>query len=247
MATPQWLAATAGRQANAGAITQFLGAHTAQWVYSGQVLQAQEATGTAVFESLASLYYCQTFTTGASQTTIGRVALQVSTVGGSAMSASISPLTVSLYAAVSGLPSGSALATASVLEPYVYSQPFWVSIPMYASGLASSATYCLVVYGPATGTGYYAWQQSNQTQGAATAPDGATWTLQSYGLMFQVYDATASGQIQSIVEDDGARVVTLTWSGSTLTGITEYTQAQSGSLVSSRTLTYSNGLLVGVN
>lgn len=248
MATPSWLAATAGYRPQAGQVTQFLGAHNAQWVYSGAVLQTQQATGAAAYESLASLYYCQTIATGSAQTAIGRVALQVSTVGGSPLSATISPLTVALYAASSGLPTGAALATASIPEPYVYGQPFWVSVPLAASGLSPSSIYCLVVYGPATGPGYYVWQQSNQSTGAATAPDGATWSLQSYGLMYQVYDQTASGQVSSIVEDGGAKITTLTWSGSMLTGVTEYIQTQGGgALVQPRTLTFSSGLLVGVS
>lgn len=246
MATPDWLAASTGQQSNAGMVTQFMGTHSSQWVYPG-VLQNQQATGSATYQSLASGYLAQQITTGSTQTTIGQVALQISTVGGSPTTATISPLAVSLYASSSGLPIGSALASATLLEPYVYSQPFWVSVPLLAANLAPSAVYCLVVTGPAIGSGYYVWQQSNQTQGAATSPDGATWTAQPYGLMYQVYDSSAGGQIQALVDDDGARVTTFTWSGSTLVGITEFTQAQSGSLVSTRTLMYSNGLLVGVS
>lgn len=247
MATPSWLAASPGYRADAGAVTQFLGAHTSQWVYTG-TLQTQQATGSAVYESLASLYYSQLITTGAAQTTIGRVALQVSAVGGSPLTATISPLAVALYAASSGIPTGPVLAAAQVAEPYVYSQPFWCSVPLYAAGLSPSSTYCLVAYGPSTGSAYYAWQCSTQPTGAATSTDGVTWNVAPYGLMWQVYDATASGQIQSIVADDGARIATLSWSGAALTGITEYTIMQGGgTLVSTRTLTYaSNGLLKGV-
>lgn len=248
MATPSWLAASAGSRGDAGGIIQFLGGHNAQWVYAG-ALQSQQATGAATYESLASLYYSQLITTGAAQTVIGRVALQLSAVGGSPTSATIGPLTLGLYAAAAGLPTGSALATALVSEPYVYAQPFWCSLPLYATGLSPSSTYCLVAYGPSSGAGYYAWQCSNQASGAATAPDGATWSAQPYGLMYQVYDTTASGQIQSIVADGGSRITNLAWSGTTLAGVTEYTQAQNGTtLVSARALTYAaNGLLTGVN
>lgn len=247
MATPSWLAASAGSRADAGAITQFLGTHNAQWTYSGQLLESQQATGIAEYVSLASTYYCQTFATGASQTAIGRVALQVSTVGGSPSSAVISPLTVSLYAALSGLPTGAALASATLAEPYLYAQPFWVSVPLTVSGLSPSSLYCLVVSGLSTGSGYYVWQQSSQVTGAATSPDGAAWSLETYGLMYQVYDQTASGQITSIVEDDGARIATFAYTAGLLTGLTEYTAAQDGStLTSTRTLSYSNGLLTGV-
>lgn len=246
MATPSWLAATAGRRTQAGLVTQLLGAHTSQWVYAG-TLQTQQATGTAAYLSLASGYVSQFFTTGSSQTAIGRVALQISTVDGSPTTTTISPLTVSLYAASSQLPVGSALASTTVTEPYIYGQPFWMSVPLLATGLASSAQYCLVVSGAGSSSAYYVWQKSNQASGAATSTDGATWTAQPYGLMYQVYDTTASGLIQSLVDDNGARITNFTWSGSTITGISEYTVAQGGgTLVSTRTLTYSNGLLVGV-
>lgn len=247
MATPAWLAATAGQQANAGALTQFTGAHTSLWAYSGGgVLQAQGSTGAGVYQSLASGYMSQAFTAGAGQTAIGRVALQVSTVGGSPLTATISPLTLALYAASSQLPTGDALAVAAVPEPYVYGQPFWCSVPLLATGLSPSAQYCLVVTGAGSPDAYYVWQQAPGT-GAATAPDGATWTAQPYSLMFEVYDTTASGVVTSLADDGGARIVDLAWSGTQLTGVAEYTQAQGGgTLVQSRTLAYSNGLLVGV-
>lgn len=249
MATPSWLAASTGHRADAGAVTQFLGTHSAQWIYTDPgAVQAQQATGAAVYLSLQSGYVAQTITTGATQTAIGQVALQFSAVGGSPLTATISPLTVSLYAASSGLPVGPALATAQLAEPYVYSAPFWLPVPLLATGLSPSSIYCLVATGAGSADAYYAWQHSDQSSGAATSPDGASWTAQPYGLMWQVYDTTASGRIASIVADDGARVITFTWSGAALTGISEYTIAQDGStLTSTRILAYAaNGLLTGV-
>jgi hypothetical protein len=249
MATPPYLAASAGRQGNAGLVAQFLGTHGTQWLYAGAVVQSQQATGTGAYLSLASGYVSQLITTGPSQTAIGSIALQVSAVGGSPLTATISPLTVGLYAAAGGLPTGPLLASAQVTEPYVYAEPFWCQIPLAATGLAPSSTYCLVASGPSTGAAYYAWQHSTQSSGTATSPDGTTWTAQPYGLMWQTYDSTASGQIRSIVADNGARVTTFTWSGTALTGISEYTIAQDGStLTSTRTLTYAaNGLITGVS
>lgn len=249
MATPAWLAASVGKRGDSGLITQFLGGHNAQWIYTNPgAVQTQQATGAAVYQSLQSGYLSQTITTGSAQTAIGQVSLQISTVGGSAVTATISPLTVSLFAAASGLPVGAPLASAQLAEPYVYAGAFWLPVPLLASGLSPSSIYCLVVTGAGSPSAYYVWQQSNQASGAATSPDGSTWTPQSYGLMYQVYGTGGTGQIQSIVADDGARITNLTWSGTTLTGITEYTIAQDGTtLVSSRTLTYaSNGLLKAV-
>lgn len=248
MATPAWLAATVGYRGNAGQVNQFLGTHTSQWVYTA-VLQTQEGTGSSVYQSLETGYLSQEIMTGATQTEIGSVTLQISTVGGSPITATINPLTVSLYASAGGLPTGSPLASTQVAEPYVYSQPFWVSVPLLATGLAPSTTYCLVVTGTGSSGSYYVWQESNQVAGAASSTDGVTWTAQPYGLMWQVYDATAaSGQLLSMVDDDGARVTVFTYTGNLLTGLTEYTIAQDGStLVSTRTLTYSGSNLIGVS
>lgn len=249
MATPAYLGASAGYPANAGAITQFTGAHNSQWLYSPALVSAQ-ATGSGTYQSLASSpYYAQRFTTGSAQSAIGQVALQISAVGGSPVTAAINPLTIALYAVNAGAPTGSALATSQVIEPYVYSQPFWCVIPLQATGLTPSTIYALVVSGSGPGSAYYAWQCSNQTSGALTSPDAATWSTVAYGLMYQIHDdSTGAGPVQTIVDDAGARITTLTYSGTTLTGITEYTQTQSGvALVSARTLSYaSNGLLKGV-
>lgn len=250
MATPTWRAASVGQRGDSGLITQFLGGHGASWVYANPgPIQSQQGTGSAVYQSLQSGYVSQAITTGASQTAIGLVALQLSTVGGSAITATISPLTVSLYAASSGLPVGDPLASVQLAETYVYAGAFWLTVPLLATGLSPSSIYCLVATGAGTSSAYYAWQRSNQASGVATSPDGSTWTPQAYGLMYQVYGPGGSGQVQSIVSDGGARITNLAWSGTTLTGITEFTIAQDGTtLTSNRTLTYAaNGLLTGVN
>src|SRR5258707_5381684 len=185
---PAWLGATAGQQPNAGAVDQFLGTHSAAFIYSGNTLQSQQATGSGLYVSTASTYLAQQITTGSSQTVIGTVHLQVSTVGGSPITATIPPLTVSLYASNSGFPYGSALATAAISEQYVYSGAFFLTVPLLATGLSSSTTYWVVVSPAGTGSAYYVWQKSNQIGGALTSTDGSTWTVQAYGLMYQGYD-----------------------------------------------------------
>ena len=96
MATPTWRAASVGYRGDSGLITQLLGGHGAAWVYANPgAVQDRQATGAAIYQSLQSGYVSQAITTGASQTAIGLVALQLSVVGGSAISATISPLTVS--------------------------------------------------------------------------------------------------------------------------------------------------------
>ena len=245
---PTLQAATTGQPGNAGLITQFLAAHNASFTYSGQALISSQATGGGVYQSTQSQWLSQTITTGVSQTAIGSVGLQLSTVGGSPTSALIAPLTVGLYADSGGQPTGSALATATVTCPYVYSSPFWVSVPL-STTVSSSATYHLVTNLVGTAGHYYVWQQSNQAQGAATAPDGATWTNQTYGLMYEVFDQTASGQLLSISEDSGQVITTLTYTAlGQIATVTQYAVTQSGSSISSSgSLSYTNGLLTGVS
>lgn len=246
---PAWNGATVPYPPNAGAVNQFLGTHSATFIYSGSVLQSSQATGSGNYVTSASTYLAQSITTGATQTIIGTVQLQVSTVGGSPITATITPLTVSLYASSIGAPTGSPLVTASLSEQYVYSGGFFITVPLAITGLTPSTTYWVVVSPAGTGTNYYVWQKSNQTSGALTSPDGVTWTAQTYGFMYEVFDLSGNlPPILFIQEDNGARVVQLNYTGTQLTGLTEATVTQSGgSVFSSRTLTYSSaGLLIGV-
>lgn len=250
MSSPTWLAAVAGQQANSGMVNQFLGSHSASFLRAGGTIQSQNATGSAVYQSTATQWLSQIFTTGASQTTIGGINLQLSAVGGSPINQTINPLTVQVYADSGGLPTGSPLATATVNETVVYSAPFWLTVPIVVTGLTPSAFYHVAVQMVGNGTNYYAWQQANQPTGAATSPDGVTWALASYSLMFQVTDLTGTGQIQYIIEDNGARTLQLGYnSQGLLSQIAEYTVGQTtlGNLQNTRNLTYANGFLTGVN
>lgn len=248
MTTPAWLGASAGYPAYAGQINQFLGGHASTWRYSGSTLISSQATGTGVYETTASQYWAQSFNTGSSQTAIGQLGLQISTVGGSPTTPTISPLQVSLYADLGG-PTGSPLATVSVGEPYVYSSPFWVSIPMSVAGLTSSTRYWMVTSPVGNGSAYYAWQKSNQVSGASLSTDGVTYNPQTFGLMYQVYDQSGTGQLTSFTDDNGARVTVLTYdTNNRVSTITEYATTQSGSVLTyTRTFTYSGAFLTGVN
>ncbi len=248
MTTPAWLGATAAYPSYAGQINQFLGGHASTWRYTGNTLISAQATGTGVYETTASQYWAQSFTTGSSQTALGQLGLQVSTVGGSPITPTISPLQLSLYADIGG-PSGSPLATVSVGEPYVYSASFWVAVPLSATGLTSSTRYWMVTSPVGIGTAYYVWQKSNQPSGASLSTDGVTYTPQTFGLMYQVYDQSGSGQLTQFYEDNGARITLLTYdSQGRVSTITEYVTTQGGSvLTSARTLTYSGTYLTGVS
>lgn len=248
MATPSWLAAVSGMQANAGTVNQLLAAHPSTWVYPG-VLQSQQSTAGSGSSSLQSGYLAQLIATTSTQTSIGRVALQIATVGGSGTTTTIPPLTVSLYASDSSVPTGSALVTVQVPEQYVFNSSPWVSIPLGATGLTAAAPYCIVATGPGTAGAHYTWNLSNQVSGAASSTDGVNWTAQAYGLIYEVFDATNVWPPVAVIEDGGARLTALTWNAAIqLTGIGEYVQAQDGTtLTTTRTLSYaSGGTLTGV-
>ena len=247
MATPSWLAATAGYRTLPGQLNQFLGAHASTWVYAG-TQRAAQSTGSGTYASSSSTYLSQTFTTAVGQSAIGQVWLQVSTVGGSPTAATIPPLTLSLYASFSGQPTGAALASTTVSEQYVYAAPFWLPVPLCATGLTAGANYALVASAAGSGSAYYVWQHSNQVSGAATSPDGATWTTQGYGLMFQVFDQSPGGQVQFLYDDSGARWARFTYDAlGRVATIAEYCAVQGAApLSSTRTLTYTSGMLTGV-
>lgn len=245
---PTMLAQSPGWPTNAGAVGQFLGAHNAFLMYSGAVVQTSQATGSGVYQPTASQWLSQTITTGSSQTVLGSIGLQLSAVGGSPTLALIPPVTVGLYADLGGVPTGSALATATVSCQYVYSSPFWLQVP-FGAAVTASTTYNVVVSPVGSSSHYYVWQQSNQSQGAATAPDGVTWTTQAYGLMYEVFDATSTGQLLAISEDGGQLVTQFTYTSlGQIATVTQYAATQSSSsITSSGTLSYTNGLLTGVS
>jgi hypothetical protein len=243
-------AATPGQSANAGHANQFLGGHNSTILYQG-ALASSQTTGSAVYSDTYTHWLTQSITTGVAQTAIGYLLLQLSTVGGSPVLTRIPPLTVGLYADDgNGLPTGAALASTTVTGAYIYLAPFWSVIPLPVTGLMPGAKYHVVTAIAGASSAYYVWQRTTQTSGAAASPDGTTWTQQPYGLMYQVVDQTATGDIRAIYEDSGARWTSLTHNGDgTLASVAEYTAGQTpaGALQSVRTLTYTNGLLTGVN
>lgn len=248
MFDPTWTAATAGAPTFAGQINQFTVGHSAVLVYSG-TQRAAQSTGTGVYSASNGQYMAQSFTTAASQTTIGQAWLQVSTVGGSPVTQSIPPLTLSLYASFNGSPTGAALGSVSVDEQYVYNATFWVQFPLAVGGLAPSTIYQLVLSAVGTSTNYYVWQHSNQVSGASLSPDAATWTTQAFGMMYQVFDGGVTGNLMFLVEDSGARWTSISYdSANRVSALTEYTTAQGATpFQSARTFTYSGARLIGVN
>lgn len=247
--TPTYQSFAAGTPANSGFANQLIGSHNCTFLYSGGAIVTQQATGSGIYQSTANNWLSQTIVTGSSQTAIGSVNLQLSAVGGSPTLSLIPVITVGLYADGSGYPTGTALASTTVSNNYIYSSPFWVSIPLPATGLTASTQYHIVTNLVGSASHYYTWQQSNQTSGVSTSPDGTVWTFQNYGLMYQVLDQTSSGNVTTIFEDNGARFIQLTYNSlNEITGVSEFVTAPGGGYIqSSGTLSWTNGILTGVS
>jgi len=231
-------------------VNQFIETHQSAWTYTGGVLQSSQTTGTGVYQSTQSQYLSQAFITGSSQTTIGTVSIQVSTVGGSPTTPTITPLVVSLYLSDSGIPTGSALGSVSLTEQLVYASPFFVQVPLNVMALTPNTEYCIVVNQADSATQYYVWQQSNQTAGAATSADNVNWSPQNFGLMYEVFDETGlSGLPITITDDGGSRITNITYNTmGQIATLTEQTIAQDGTfLLSTRTFTYNGNVLIGVS
>lgn len=250
--TPLWQAATAGFSGNAGHVNQFVGTHKTSFLYSGAI-QSSQQTGNSVYTSSQGTYTYQKFTTTSAQTSVGTVQLQVSAVGGSPITELISPLAVGIYNVSANIPTGSPLAAAEVLSSYVYSSSFWVTIPIPVLSLSPSTTYAIVTASAGNASHYYALQHSNQTTGGGVSLDGGlTWSIGNYGFMYRIYDTSvgsSAGSPAFVYDDDGARWVQFTYnSNGSLSTVSERTVAQNGSFfTSSRSFTYSNGLVTGVS
>jgi hypothetical protein len=249
--TPTWQAASATFGANAGHVNQFLTTHSSTFSYTGNAIKSQHGTGIAVYSDTLTQMLSTSFITTSTQVAVGSVNVQLSTIGGSPTLPLINPITFSIYADLGGLPTGSALVSNTVSNNYVYSSPFWVTIPLPVGGLASLTTYHIVATMVGTASHYYVWQRSNQGTGAATSVNGgATWVAQTYGLMYQILDQTNTGLIQYIYEDGGARTIQLSYNSQNRpTQITEFTSAQAtaGYLQGTRNINYTNGFVTGVS
>ena len=248
--TPDWLGAAAGSPGMAGQVNQFLGDHNSLITY-GEALASSQTTGTGVYTGTDVNFISQLVTTGISQTSISSVSLQVSTVGGSAIINNIPNLSVSVYNSVSGVPTGSPITTVTLTETYIYSSPFWVSVPLSLGGLTPSTDYHVATSMVGTSSNLYVWQRSTQTSGAFTSTNGTTWIPAAYGMMYQLFEPGGnSTSVRLINEDDGARTTQFSYdSNDQLISLVQFTQTQggSGSFLTTPTFTYTNGLITGVS
>lgn len=246
MANPNtWQAPTPGQTPRAAHVNQLFGLHAMTMLYTGNQVASQTTAGSGS-TATNGLYLAQSFTTGTATST-GYVILGLTPTTGSG--SQLATTTVSLYANTAGAPSGSPLATTTLTAEYAQWAAGSVTVPLPAVGLAASTTYWLVIAPAGDATFNYAWAKSNQTSGASTSANGTTWAAQTYGLVFQVFDQSATGLPTATWEDSGAR---WTWTGYTASGeigqFAEYTAGQTaaGYLQSTRAFTYTNGLLTAI-
>lgn len=241
MGVPTWLGATSGQPGQAGQVNQFLAAHAVTYVYTGVKTAAQTTAGAGGFTT-ATHWIAQSFATASGQTTIGWVSLALDLTGTPA------PTTVSIQANSASAPSGTALVSSVLPKEFVTGSFAQVNIMLPVTGLTASATYWIVVNQAGDASDYFSWEYSNQTSGCSLSTNGTSWTAQSQGLLYQVYDQTAAGPLTGTWEDSGARWTGLSYTSGLVTGLTEYTAGQTaaGYTAGKRTLSYSSGLLTGV-
>ena len=236
MSAPAWLAASTGQQPQAAQVNQFLGTHAAVMVYSGALLLQQNTAGSGSVNTNGT-YLAQQFTFSNSHP-VGRVVLTLALTGAPV------PTVVSLRPDNAGAPASTLLAAAALPPGFVGASPAAVSIPLPVT--LSPGTYWIVAAAAGDAGDFFAWSKSNQVSGASTSTNGTSWTAQTYGLLFQVWDNTVVQPLVHTFEDAGARwtafaVITTT---SALTKLSEYTAAQAANdyLSSVRAFTQANGL-----
>jgi hypothetical protein len=250
--TPTWQAPVSGQAPRAAHVNQSLGSHSSVFVYDGTTRASQTTAGSTT-TSTNGTWLAQSFATVAGQTTVGFVAMSLTTT--TTTGASLSPATVQLRTNNAGAPSTTILASTTVTAEYSNltsggATTFRIGVPLAVSGLTASTTYWLVVPAVGNASNNFTWFRSNQTSGASTSTNGTTWTAQAYGFTYAVTDLTATGQLRALYDDGGARWVWLNHaSGSQqLNTIFEYNvgQTTAGYLQTLKTVTYSNNVITGM-
>lgn len=238
MATPAWIGATTAQPPLANQVDQFMGTHAATFVYTGASFSSQTTVGSGTVQS-NSLWIAQSFTTGASTTTCGRIAPVFAVTGGP------TPLTVQIRTNSAGAPSATVLVTTVIPPGWGNAGAAAQSIPLPVTGLTPSTTYWLVTQPAGDVSNFYAFSKSNQTSGVSTSSNGTSWAAQTFGIEYTAFDQSIVLPLVHTWEDSDARITEAFTSGSNLSALEEYTVAQGTNqfVYSFRTYTFSNGLL----
>lgn len=240
--TSTWNGATTGQAPLAAQPNALLGVHKTQVLYTGVVRSIQNTAGSGTTTS-NGLYIAQSFTTGASQTAIGYIYAQL---GATTASGTVLPaMTIGIYANSAGAPTGSAILSVQATAEYVNPSPSFVLFPMPITGLSTATQYWIVTTPSGTVSNNFSWGKSNQTSGTSTSTNGTTWTAQTYGSLYAVYDQNIVAPVAALWEDSGARWQALYYNTQNeVSDLGQYTVAQNSSYVQGfKALTYSNGLL----
>lgn len=239
MTAPIYQAATTGSAPRAAHVNQLLGTHAVTYLYAGAQQGGQTTLGSGSANT-NGLYLAQSFTAG-STFSLGRVVLTLALTGAPVTT------TVSIQTSTGTAPSGTALVSTTLPPAMVPASAGTVSIPLPCS-LTSGTAYWIVVSSAGDASDFYTWSKSNQVSGASTSTNGTSWTAQSYGFYYSLWDQSAVPPLAHSYDDAGARWTTWGWTGAEPTALTEYTAGQtaSGYMTSSRSLSYSGGALVSV-
>jgi hypothetical protein len=218
----------------AAQVNQFLGTHQANFIYVG-VSQGSSTTLAGTGTNSNGLYIAQQFTPGSTQT-IQRWLLNLSVTG------SPTPLTFTIQTNNSGAPSGTVLSTTLIPADYLTGTAANVSVPTAPVTFTGATTYWFVLNAVGDASDYFTVGRTTATSGASTSTNGTSWSAQTYGLYYNRFDATATGNLTHTYEDSGARWTTFLWNANnTPSGLDEYTLAQGSNayLYSGRSFTYS--------
>lgn len=241
MVAPSWLAATSGQQTLAGQVNQFLTTHSATFVQAGAQRAAQTTAGSGSVSS-ATQWIAQSFTTSASQTSTGYVIVTASVSG------TPSPWTFSIQASSSGTPSGAPLASTPLPREFVPATAGLAAAVLPVSGLSPNVTYWIVAAATGDVGDFFTWSKSNAGSGAALSVDGSSWSPQSFGMLYQVWDGSPTPPLIGIWEDSGARWTLCKYVSGRVSSVSEFTAGQTagGYTASVRALSYSGTLLTSV-
>jgi len=242
MTTPTWIGATFGQLPLATQINQFLGTHAITYIYTGLSFSTQGTAGTGSVNSNGT-YYAQSFATGASNTAVGRITLTMTTT------LNPTPLTVQIQTNNAGAPSGTVLQTTVIPPNWANATETAQTIPIPVTGLTPSTTYWIVTQPAGDASDFFSFFKSNQTSGASTSTNGTSWTAQTYGLLYNVFDQSINQPLVHTWEDGNARITKFGWNANnTPATIEEYTVAQGTNqfTYSFRTFNYSGMSLVSL-
>jgi hypothetical protein len=111
-----------------------------------------------------------------------------------------------------------------------------ISVPLPATGLTAGATYHVVVHQDGGDLNDYvqvALLTSALPIAAQTRPGGGAWTPGTGSLIASVWDQTATGSLQHLWEDTGAKVTSLVYAGGSdaLLGVCEATVFPDGTVL----------------